>query len=140
MSELKTRPTGQRVAVFLNSVEPPQKREDCYKLVEIMERLTNSRATMWGASIVGFGTYTYVGTNKKPADWPITGFSPRKANITIYIMPGFEEYTALMARLGKHTTGKSCLYIKKLADIELSVLEDLITRSVALMRERYSTT
>lgn len=139
MAELKTRPTDQSVADFLGVVEPEQKRRDCWALVEMMRKATGAEPVMWGPSIVGFGAYTYVNTTNKPADWPITGFSPRKANLTLYIMPGFSRYDALLAKLGKYTTGKSCLYIKKLADVDLDVLEDLVTRSVQHMRATYPT-
>lgn len=139
MSDLKTRPTDLSVADFLNAVEPGQKRADCWTLVGIMQKITGTEPVMWGPSIVGFGTYTYVNTTNKPADWPITGFSPRKANLTIYIMPGFSRYDALMEKLGKHTTGKSCLYIKKLSDVDVAVLEELVIQSVEHMRAAYPT-
>lgn len=139
MAEPKTRPTDASVASFLDTVEPEAKCEDCWTLVRLMEKLTDSKPVLWGTSIVGFGTYTYVNTTGQPADWPIAGFSPRKANLTIYITPGFDRYESLLSRLGKHTTGKSCLYIRKLADIDLAVLEELVGESVALMRERYPT-
>jgi hypothetical protein len=140
MSDLKTRPTDQKVAQFIEAVEPHQKRHDCWAVVEMMREITGAEPVMWGASIIGFGTYTYVNTTKKPADWPITGLSPRKANLTIYVMPGFSQYESLMTRLGKHSTGKSCLYIKKLSDIDESVLKELIRRSVEHMRATYPTT
>ncbi|MCD7061135.1 DUF1801 domain-containing protein [Pelagibacterium xiamenense] len=139
MAELKTRPTDQSVADFLNAVEPEQRRKDAWTILEMMERLTGSKARMWGSSIVGFGSYTYVNTTRKPAEWPLIGFSPRKANLTLYIMAGFSAYDALMARLGKHTTGKSCLYVKRLSDVDLDVLEDLIVQSIGYMRETYET-
>lgn len=139
MSELKTRPTDQKVSEFIDAVEPDQKRQDCWTIVEMMRGITGAEPIMWGPSIVGFGTYTYVNTTNKPADWPITGFSPRKANLTLYVMPGFSEYDDLMARLGKHSTGKSCLYIKKLTDIDLGVLEEIVRQSVEHMRATYPT-
>lgn len=139
MAELKTQPTNQSASAFLDKVEPEQKRKDCHTLLGLMERVTGAKATMWGPSIVGFGAYTYVNTTKKPAEWPITGFSPRKSNLTLYIMPGFDRYEGLLAKLGKHTTGKSCLYIKTLEDIDLSVLEELVAASVAHMRKTYPT-
>ena len=105
----------------------------------LMTEVTGEPPVMWGPSIVGFGRYTYVNTTKKPADWPIIGFSPRKAKLTIYIMPGFEGQPDLMARLGKHTTGVSCLYLNRLADVDQAVLKELAERSVAWMRERYPT-
>lgn len=139
MAELKTRPTDQSVADFLDTVEPESKRGDCWTLVEMMRKVTDAEAVMWGPSIVGFGAYTYVNTTKKPADWPIIGFSPRKTNLTLYITPGFSRYDTLMEKLGKHTTGKSCLYIKTLSDVDLDVLEDLVTQSVRYMRATYPT-
>jgi len=139
MSELKTRPTDRKVSQFIDAVEPDQKRQDCWTIVEMMRTVTGAEPVLWGSSIVGFGTYTYVNTTKKPADWPITGFSPRKANLTVYVMPGFSNYESLMARLGKHSMGKSCLYIKKLADIDFDVLEEIIRRSVRDMKAAYPT-
>ncbi|WP_417581830.1 DUF1801 domain-containing protein [Pelagibacterium sp.] len=139
MSDLKTRPTDQKVSQFIQAVEPESKRQDCWTIVEMMRRITCAEPVMWGASIVGFGTYTYVNTTKKPADWPITGFSPRKANLTIYVMPGFTRFGPLMEKLGKHTTGKSCLYIKKLGDIDQSILEEIVRCSVEQMRAKYPT-
>lgn len=139
MSELKTRPTDRKVSQFIDAVETDQKRQDCWTIVEMMRTVTGAEPVLWGSSIVGFGTYTYVNTTKKPADWPITGFSPRKANLTLYVMPGFSNYESLMARLGKHSMGKSCLYIKKLADIDFDVLEEIIRRSVRDMKAAYPT-
>ena len=139
MSELKTRPTDRKVSQFIDAVEPDQKRQDCWTIVEMMRTVTGAEPVLWGSSIVGFGTYTYVNTTKNPADWPITGFSPRKANLTLYVMPGFSNYESLMARLGKHSMGKSCLYIKKLADIDFDVLEEIIRRSVRDMKAAYPT-
>jgi len=139
MSELKTRPTDRKVSQFIDAVEPDQKRQDCWTIVEMMRTVTGAEPVLWGSSIVGFGTYTYVNTTKKPADWPITGFSPRKANLTLYVMPGFSNYESLMAGLGKHSMGKSCLYIKKLADIDFDVLEEIIRRSVRDMKAAYPT-
>lgn len=140
MAEPKTKPTDESVDAFLAAVEPASRRTDCLKIREIMERVTGSPARLWGPSIVGFGAYTYVNTTGKPADWPITGFSPRKANLTVYIIPGFSRYDELLARLGRHTTGKSCLYLKSLDGIDLAVLEEMITDSVAYMRKNYPTT
>jgi hypothetical protein len=90
---------------------------------------------MWGTSIVGFGSYHYKGASGREGDWMLTGFSPRKQNLTLYIMPGFEDYDSLMKNLGKHTTGKSCLYIKKLEDVDTKVLKELVTKSVKKMKQ-----
>lgn len=99
----------------------------------MMEAATGEPAEMWGAAIVGFGRYAYIGSNKKTVEWPIIGFSPRKNDLTLYLMPGFEDQAELMGKLGKHKIGKSCLYLKTLADVDLDVLRELIQRSVMAM-------
>ena len=130
MSELKTIRNEGDVMVFLNSIENPQKRQDSLAILELMQEVTGEPPVMWGDSIVGFGSYHYKYASGREGDWPATGFSPRKQAITLYIMPGFERYGELMARLGKHSIGKSCLYIKKLADIDLATLRALVRLSV----------
>lgn len=137
MAEPRTRPTGASVSGFIDGVESERKREDSRMLVAMMERLTGEKAVMWGPSIIGFGTYT--NPTKPPADWPMIGFSPRKASLTLYLAADAEGYDALIARLGKHSTSKACLYIKKLADIDLDVLEEMVSKSVAHMRANYPT-
>lgn len=137
MAELKTKPTGDDVTTFLDAVADPQRREDCHALRALMERVTGTEARMWGPSIVGFGSYHYVYESGREGDWFLTGFSPRKGDLTLYIMAGFDRYEALMARLGKHKTGKSCLYVKRLSDLDMDVLEKLVTLSVKHMRTRY---
>lgn len=102
-----------------------------------MEKVTGAPAKMWGASIVGFGSYTYRYETGRTGDWPLVGFSPRKQNLTLYIMAGFGEYEDLMAKLGKHKTGKSCLYINRLNDIDMKVLETLVKASVKFMKQKY---
>jgi hypothetical protein len=102
-----------------------------------MKRVTGEEPKMWGSSIVGFGTYHYKYKSGHEGDWFVTGFAPRKQNLTVYIMPGFARYDELMAALGKHKTGKSCLYINKLSDVNLVILEDLVRQSVAFMQEAY---
>lgn len=139
MSDLKTRPTDASVADFLAAVEPASRRSDAQTLATLLAEVTGQPPVMWETSIVGFGRYTYVNSTKKPADWPIIGFSPRKANLTVYIMPGFDGYANLLARLGKHKASVSCLYLNRLSDIDLEVLREMATRSVALMRARYPT-
>ena len=129
MSELKTRPTTASVAEFL-AQQGDQRRADCEAVLRMMEAATGERAEMWGAAIVGFGRYAYTGSNRKTFEWPIVGFSPRKNDLTLYLMPGFEGRAELMARLGKHKTGKSCLYLKTLADVDARVLRELIDYSV----------
>jgi len=137
MAEPKTRGNDADVNAFLDAVEDRQKLDDSLELVKLMSAATGSQARMWGSSIVGFGTYHYKYASGREGDWPITGFSPRKQNLSIYIMPGFSRYETLMARLGNHKTGKSCLYVKKLDDIDLDVLKELVGNSVADMRKMY---
>ena len=140
MAELKTKQNRASVAAFLNSIEDKQKRADAKKISSMMREATGSRAKMWGAAIVGFGSYHYKYASGREGDWMLVGFSPRKQNLTVYIMPGFKAFEKLMAKLGKHSTGKSCLYIKRLADVDENVLEKLIAESVKHMRSKYETT
>jgi hypothetical protein len=138
MAELKTQPTDVPVADFLATVADPRRRADAEAVHALLTEVTGEQPVMWGPSIVGFGRYTYVNTTKKPADWPIIGFSPRKANLTVYIMPGFSKRPELMARLGKVKTSVSCLYINRLADVDLTALRELCEWSVAEMRRTYA--
>jgi hypothetical protein len=133
MAELKTQKTGASVEDFLAAVDEPRQAE-CRVVADIMSRATGAPPKMWGASIVGFGDYDYKYASGRAANWMLTGFSPRKTSLTLYIMSGFSAYDDIMARLGKHGTGKSCLYIKKLDDIDLEVLEELVRASVAHMQ------
>ena len=137
MAEMKTRPTQVSVDDFLDGVEPERRREDGRALLAMMRRVTGEEPVMWGPSIVGFGSYHYKYDSGREGDFMITGFSPRKTALTVYIMPGFSTYDGLLARLGKHKTGKSCLYLNKLADVDLAVLEELVATSVAWMRQKY---
>jgi len=132
MSELKTRPTNASVSEFL-ALQSNERRADCEAVLRMMEAATGERAEMWGAAIVGFGRYAYTNSTKKAFEWPVVGFSPRKNDLTLYLMPGFEGRAELMGRLGKHKTGKSCLYLKRLADVDAGVLEELIEWSVKAM-------
>lgn len=129
MSELKTRPTDDSVEAFLNSVEDDQKREDAFALLRLMREATGEEAVMWGDSIVGFGSYHYRYASGREGDWFLAGFSPRKRNLTLYIMAGFDEYDDLLERLGKFKTGKSCLYLNRLSDVDDQVLRELVRRS-----------
>jgi len=126
MAELKTRPSDRDVEEFLNGIEDRKKRADCYTILELMKETTQYEPVLWGDSIVGFGSYHYRYASGREGDWFLTGFSPRKGNITLYIMAGFERYEALMERLGKYKTGKSCLYIKKIEDLDLETLRELV--------------
>ncbi|HJS29686.1 MAG TPA: DUF1801 domain-containing protein [Anaerolineales bacterium] len=130
MAELKTQKNNQDVVKFLEKVEPEQKREDSFKLLGLMKKVTKSEPNMWGDSIIGFGDYHYKYASGREADWFAAGFSPRKQNLTLYLMSGFGGYEEVLSRLGKHSTGKGCLYIKKLDDIDLDVLEELVRKSV----------
>lgn len=132
MAELKTKETTESVSAFLDKVADKQRRADCYAVVDIMRAVTKEEPKMWGTSIVGFGRYHYKGASGRGGDWPIAGFSPRKAALTLYLM-GLHSSPDLMERLGKYKTGKGCLYINKLADVDLSVLRKLVARSVKLL-------
>lgn len=139
MAENKTRATTAGVTEFVNSIDDRQMRSDARKVAAMMRRATGKRARMWGSSIVGYGTYHYRYASGREGDSMITGFSPRKHALTVYIMPGFGSFSKLMAKLGKYKTGKSCLYIKRLADVDENILERLIDGSVELMRKKYET-
>ena len=130
MAELKTKPTKQSVADFLKKIPDAQRREDCFTVAKLMEEATGDEPKMWGPSIVGFGTFHYKYDTGREGDWLVIGFSPRKGDLTLYLMMGFEKHGELMKQLGKHRTGKSCLYLKKLSDIHLPTLKKLIKASV----------
>ena len=135
MAELKTKQTNASVKDFLNQIPDEERRNDCFAVAKIMEEITGSKPKMWGPSIVGFGTYHYKYASGREGDWMITGFSPRKKDLTLYIMMGFEKYPELMKQLGKHSTGKSCLYIKRLSDIHAPTLKKLIKASVKQLQD-----
>ncbi|HWT23447.1 MAG TPA: DUF1801 domain-containing protein [Solirubrobacteraceae bacterium] len=126
---LKTTPTDADVDAFLDAVEDPRKREDSRALCRLMAEETGERATLWGSSIVGFGSYHYRYASGREGDWPAVAFSPRKQNLTLYLMDGFSGYGELLERLGRHSTGKSCLYLKRLADVDEGVLREMVRRS-----------
>jgi hypothetical protein len=128
-AENKTQPTEKSVIDFLNSVENDQRRDDSFEVLKLMEKITGEPAKMWGPSIVGFGSYHYKYATGREGDFLATGFSPRKTALTLYIMSGFSNYHKLMENLGKYKTGKSCLYVKKLTDLNLVVLSNLIKES-----------
>ncbi len=137
MAELKTRATDASVEDFLAAVEHPVRRADGLALLELLTEVTGEPARMWGDSIVGFGQYRYTYATGRSGEWPVAGFSPRKTRMVLYIMAGFTSYDELMSRLGKHKTGRSCLYVNKLADVDLGVLRELVAASVAHMHELY---
>jgi hypothetical protein len=129
-AELKTKQTEQSVAEFLGSVSDDKKRQASWKILELMQAATQAEPKMWGEGIIGFGQYHYKHASGREGDWFLTGFSPRKQNLTLYIMTGFDQYETLLGKLGKYKTGKACLYINKLEDIDLEVLKELIEKSV----------
>ncbi len=131
MSDLKTQANDGDVRAFLASVENEKRRQDAFKVLALMEEITGEKPTMWGTSIIGFGRYDYKYETGREGKWFKTGFSPRKQNLTLYLMSGFADYGKLMSQLGKHKTGKSCLYINKLEDIDMDVLRALVKQSVA---------
>lgn len=135
--EMKTTPTTANVDAFIAAVPLATRRDDAKALLALMKKITGQTPKMWGASIVGFGEYHYKYETGREGDWPITGFAPRGAANVIYVMGGVPENDNLFERLGKHSMGKSCLYIKKLDDVDIGVLEQIIRRSVAYMRARY---
>ena len=134
MAELKTKKTAASVEAFLNKVADEQRRKDCFTLVKMMRAATKAEPAMWGPAIVGFGRHQYKYPSGRELEWFLVGFSPRKQDLTLYIMPGVERYPSLMKKLGKHKTGKSCLYIKKLEDVDLPALTQLIKQSLADLR------
>ncbi len=135
MSELKTKVNDASVLEFLHNVPDEKKRQDSLALLAFMEEVTGYEAKMWGPSIVGFGQYHYKYASGREGDMPLTGFSPRKQALTLYITSGFDQYEELLASLGKHSTGKACLYIKRLSDVNLATLREIIQQSVKHMIE-----
>jgi hypothetical protein len=138
MYELKTKETDSDVIEFIEQVDNPRKKEDAYKLLDIFTVTTGFHAKMWGPSIIGFGKYHYKYKSGHEGDAPFVGFSPRKAKISLYFAPGDLKRDELLKKFGKHTTGKACVYINKVADIDVNVLKDLITESIAFLRKTYS--
>ena len=138
MAELKTKKTSASVPAFLKSVENEQRRKDSFALLETFKQVTRMPPILWGNSIVGFGEYHYKSErSSQEGSWPLTGFSPRKRSMTVYIMPGFTNYQDSMSNLGKHKTSVSCIYFNKLTDIDTNVLKQLIRKSVADMKKIY---
>jgi hypothetical protein len=135
MAGLKTTRNKGNVEAFLNSIPDEKKRKDSFTVLELMKQVTGAEPEMWGESIIGFGNYRYKYESGRDGEWFLTGFSPRKQNLTLYIMSGFDEYDQLLVKLGKHTTGKSCLYIKKIDDVNTEVLMELVKKSVGYMEK-----
>lgn len=136
-TDLKTKANDRNVEQFLNGIDDEDKRRDCFTVLELMKQITKEDPKMWGKDMVGFGSYHYKYESGREGDWFQTGFSPRKQNLTLYLMSGFSNYEDLMEKLGKFKTGKSCLYIKKLEDIDMSVLKKLIQKSVNDIAKKY---
>lgn len=140
MADVKTVESDRDVEAFLATVEPAARRSDAQTLRELMERVTGQPARMWGSSIVGFGRYHYAYASGREGDMAAAGFSPRKAAISVYFVDGFDDYAEDLARLGPHTTGAACLYLKRVDDVDLGVLEDMVRRSYATVtKEPFST-
>jgi hypothetical protein len=136
MAEIKTKKNEASVEAFLDGVANERRRQDAEVVLELMRQVTGEEPAMWGSSIVGFGRYHYRYESGREGDWFLTGFSPRKQSLTLYIMSGFRGYEGLLGRLGKHKTGKGCLYVNKLADVDLDVLRQLVEQSVAEVAQR----
>lgn len=136
MAELRTKPTIASVTDFLNAVEGDERRGDCFTVVKIMQKATGAKPKMWGPTIVGFGDYRYTNARGQGTDWFLVGFSPRKADLTLYVMPGSPRHAEHLKALGKHKTGKACVYIKRLADVDGDVLRRLVEDSVEHLRTR----
>ena len=135
MAEAKTKPTKQSVTEFLNKIPDAERREDCFAIAKIMEEITGEKPKMWGPSIVGFGSYHYKYASGHEGDWPVIAFSPRKQDLTLYLsLNGYDKFGELMDQLGKHKTGKACLYIKRLSDIHVPTLKKLIKASIKDLR------
>ncbi|MCB0642853.1 MAG: DUF1801 domain-containing protein [Phaeodactylibacter sp.] len=138
MATLKTTPNDGDVRAYLDSIDNDQRKADCEAIYTLMVEVTGSPGKMWGSSIVGFGRYHYVYESGREGDWFLTGFSNRKQSLTLYIMSGFTRFEELMEKLGKYKTGKGCLYVKKLADVNIEVLKTLVEESVAYLAEKYN--
>ena len=134
-TEIKTRVNEASVEGFLNSVKDEQARADCFEILKIMKQVTKEEPKMWGTSIIGFGSYHYKGASGREGDWMLTGFSPRKQNLTLYLMGGFDTHVDLLKKLGKHNTSVGCLYIKKLEDVDVKILKELIKKSFNTMKQ-----
>ena len=136
MAELKTQKNKASVEKFINSVENDKRKRDSFVVLELMKKITNSEPSMWGTAIVGFGSYQYKYASGREGDWFLTGFSPRKQSLSLYIMSGFSKYDEILKRLGNYKTGKSCLYINKIEDVHIDVLEELIESSISYLKTK----
>ena len=137
MKKLKTQPNKKSVEKFLKSIESPVRQKDSYEILNLLKDITKREPIMWGESIIGFGSFHYKYKSGREGDWMRIGFSPRKQNLTLYIMDGFDKYDKLLGKLGKYKTGKSCLYLNNLKDIDKSVLKELLLESIKYMSQEY---
>lgn len=137
MAELKTQRTNASVRAFLDGIPDADRRRDCKAVLRLMQQVTGLKPEMWGTAMVGFGLYRYTYASGHSGEWFLVGFAPRKRDLTVYLMAGFDGLESLLARLGKHKTGKSCLYIARLSDVDTAVLEKMIETSVARLQQRY---
>jgi hypothetical protein len=137
MYELKTKVNESDVIAYIESIEHSQKREDAYRLLDVFTETTGFQAKMWGASIIGFGAYHYKYASGHEGDAPLVGFSPRKAKISLYFATGYTQRDRLLKEFGKHSSGKACVYINKVSDIDIEVLKALIEQSVTFLKETY---
>jgi len=135
MADLKTKPTTTSIDVLIQGIADEGRRQDCVTLAAMMKRITGAEPTVWSSGIVGFGTYHYKYASGREGDWFEIGFAPRKANLAVYVMPGLDRFGDVLARLGTYKTGKGCLYIKRLSDVDHDVLEELLTSAVSLLRQ-----
>ena len=138
MAVNKTQPTSNSVIDYLNTVDNNKRREDAFVLLDLFDNIMSEKAVLWGESLIGYGEYHYKYESGREGDFFLTGFSPRKQNLSIYIMPGFKKYTHLLTKLGKHKAGASCLYINKIEDIDITILKQLIKESADYMRTKYN--
>ena len=138
MASLVTQRNSNSVEAFLHAISDEQKRADALRFLELFKNTTGFEPEMWGESIIGFGSYHYVYASGREGDWMLTGFSPRAKNFSLYIMSGFSRFDSLLAELGKHKTGKACLYVNKWDDVNAEALEEMIRASVAFMKEKYN--
>ncbi len=139
MAEPKTRPGEASVTDFLNGIADTKRREDARSVMTMMARITRREPVLWGSAIIGFGSYTYEYASGRTGEWPLTGVSPRKQALSVYVMSGFEDHDALLESLGPHRTGKSCLYIRDVEKVDQKVLASLIRKSVAHLRRKWPT-
>lgn len=135
MAELKTQPTKESVAKFIASIPDADRRAECQAVCDMMTKVTKDKPKMWGSSIVGFGNYHYVGASGREGDWFMVGFSPRKQNLTIYLIGGLDHQTELLTKLGKHKAGKGCLYVNKLKDVDFAVLTKMVKASMQRLKK-----